>query len=203
MKIICVGRNYAEHARELNSPVTEEPVFFLKADSALLIRNRPFFYPEFSKEIHYEVELVIKINRLGKYIQEKYATRYYDEIGLGIDFTARDIQNACKQKGLPWAAAKAFDNSAPVSRFIAFDRLHDRESILFHLNLNGKTVQKGNSADMIFGFDYLVSYLSKFFTLKTGDLVFTGTPAGVGPVKPGDRLTAYLENRKMLDFLVK
>jgi len=203
MKIICVGRNYAEHARELNSPVTEEPVFFLKADSALLIRNRPFFYPEFSKEIHYEVELVIKINRLGKYIQEKYATRYYDEIGLGIDFTARDIQNACKQKGLPWAAAKAFDNSAPVSRFITLDKLHDRDNILFHLNLNGKTVQKGNSADMIFGFDYLVSYLSKFFTLKTGDLVFTGTPAGVGPVKPGDRLTAYLENRKMLDFLVK
>jgi 2-keto-4-pentenoate hydratase/2-oxohepta-3-ene-1,7-dioic acid hydratase in catechol pathway len=203
MKIICVGRNYAEHARELNSPVTEEPVFFLKADSSLLIRNRPFFHPEFSKEIHYEVELVIKINRLGKYIQEKHAGSYYNEIGLGIDFTARDIQNTCKQKGLPWAPAKAFDNSAPVSRFITFDKLHDRENILFHLNLNGKTVQKGNSGDMIFGFDYLVSYLSRFFTLKTGDLIFTGTPAGVGPVRPGDRLTAYLENRKMLDFLVK
>lgn len=203
MKIICIGRNYVEHAKELKNPLPENPVFFLKPDTSLVIRNRPFFYPDFSKDIHYETELVIKIDKNGKYIQEKFAQTYYSQIGLGIDFTARDIQQNCKQKGLPWEIAKGFDNSAPVSKMIAINELNDQKDIRFQLELNGKVVQKGSSLDMIFSIDTIISYLSQFITLKMGDLIFTGTPAGVGPVKIGDQLVGYLEDKKMLDFRVK
>jgi len=203
MKIICIGRNYVEHAKELNNPLPERPVFFLKPDTSLLIRNRPFFYPEFSKEIHFETELVIKINRNGKHIQEKFAKKYYNEIALGIDFTARDIQQNCKQKGLPWEVAKAFDNAAPISKIISMDELQDKENIKFHLEINDQLVQEGSSVDMIFSFDQIISYVSQFITLKMGDLIYTGTPAGVGPVKIGDQLKGYLEDRKMLDFRIK
>ena len=203
MKIICIGRNYVEHAKELKNPLPEQPVFFLKPDTSLVIRNRPFFYPEFSKDIHYETELVIKIDKNGKHIQEKFAHTYYNQIGLGIDFTARDIQQNCKQKGLPWEIAKGFDNSAPISKLINISELNDPKNILFHLKLNGETVQEGSSLDMIFSFDTIISYLSKFITLKMGDLIYTGTPAGVGPVKVGDHLEGYLEDKKMLNFRVK
>jgi 2-keto-4-pentenoate hydratase/2-oxohepta-3-ene-1,7-dioic acid hydratase in catechol pathway len=203
MKIICIGRNYVEHARELNNPLPEKPVFFLKPDTAIVIRNRPFFYPEFSKDIHYEAELVIKINRNGKYIGEEFAPGYYDQIGLGIDFTARDLQGESKSKGLPWEVAKAFDGSAPVSKFIAISDLADRENIRFHLDLNGETVQEGESQHMIFPVNRIIAYVSQFMTLKMGDLIFTGTPKGVGPVKIGDHLVGFIEDRKMLDFRVK
>lgn len=203
MKIICIGRNYVEHAKELKNPLPKQPVFFLKPDTSLVIRNRPFFYPEFSKDIHYETELVIKIDKNGKHIQEKFAHTYYSQIGLGIDFTARDIQQNCKEKGLPWEIAKGFDNSAPISKLKAIEELNDQKKILFHLELNGELVQQGSSLDMIFSFDTIISYLSQFITLKMGDLIYTGTPAGVGPVKIGDHLVGYLEDKKMLDFRVK
>ena len=203
MKIICIGRNYIEHAKELKNPLPEQPVFFLKPDTSLVIRNRPFFYPEFSKDIHYEIELVVKINKNGKHIQEKFAHTYYDEIGLGIDFTARDIQQNCKKNGLPWEIAKGFDNSAPISKMISIHDLTDKENIQFHLKLNGKVVQEGYSVDMIFSFDQIISYLSQFMSLKMGDLIYTGTPAGVGPVKIGDLLEGFLEDKKMLNFRVK
>ena len=201
MKIICIGRNYIEHARELNSPVPEKPVFFMKPDSAVLKNNKPFFLPSFSSEIHYEVELVLKISRLGKHIDEKYAWRYYGEIGIGIDFTARDLQRECKEKGLPWEIAKAFDSSAPLGEFVSKEELPD--PILFHLDINGETVQRGSTADLIFSFDKVIAYVSQFITLRTGDLIFTGTPAGVGPVKKNDRLQAYIGDRLLLDFMVK
>lgn len=203
MKIICIGRNYVEHAKELKNPLPKQPVFFLKPDTSLVIRNRPFFYPEFSKDIHYEAELVIKIDKNGKHIQEEFAHTYYSEIGLGIDFTARDIQQNCKEKGLPWEIAKGFDNSAPISKLISMEKLSDQKNIQFHLELNGDIVQQGSSLDMIFSFDTIVSYLSQFITLKMGDLIYTGTPAGVGPVKIGDHLVGYLEDKKMLDFRIK
>ncbi|RLD32887.1 MAG: 2-hydroxyhepta-2,4-diene-1,7-dioate isomerase [Bacteroidetes bacterium] len=204
MKIICIGRNYIDHAKELNNPVPENPVFFLKPDTALLRRNKAFYYPDFSDDIHYECELVVKINKLGKNIQKKFAHTYYDEIGIGIDFTARDLQSKAKKKGLPWEIAKAFDASAPLSLdFISKSEYKDIHSIPFHLNLNGETVQEGSSADMIFNIDDLIVYLSKFFTLKTGDLIFTGTPAGVGPVKIGDKLEAYIGDRLMLKCSIK
>lgn len=198
MKIICIGRNYVEHARELNNPLPTEPVFFLKPDTAIIIRNRPFFYPEFSQNIHYELELVLKISKNGRHIPEKFASTYYREIGLGIDFTARDIQQRQKEKGLPWEAAKAFDGSAPISDFVKMDSLKDGKSIRFHLLKNGDRVQDGDSKLMIFSFDQIISYVSKFITLKMGDLIFTGTPAGVGEVKIGDRLDGFLEGQKML-----
>ncbi|MCD4793655.1 MAG: fumarylacetoacetate hydrolase family protein [Bacteroidales bacterium] len=202
MKIICIGRNYADHIKEMNSNIPEKPIFFLKPETSILVKNRPFYYPEFSKEIHYETEIVIKINRLGKHIEEKFAHRYYSEIGLGIDFTARDLQRECKKKGLPWEIAKGFEHSAPLTEtFVNKEDLP--ENISFKLGLNGKTVQKGNTKDMIFSFDKLISYLSKFFTLKIGDLIFTGTPAGVGEVKIGDNLKGYMEDRLMFDFKVK
>lgn len=202
MKIICIGRNYADHATELGNKVPEKPVFFLKPDTSLLLKNKPFYYPEFSNEIHYECELVVRINRLGKYIEERFAHRYYDEFGLGIDFTARDLQQACKEKGLPWEIAKAFEQSAPLSdEFIPKANLP--EYLNFSLDINGKTVQQGNSKDMIFSVDSIISYVSQFFTLKIGDLIFTGTPAGVGEVKIGDRLKGYLDNTLMFDFEVK
>jgi 2-keto-4-pentenoate hydratase/2-oxohepta-3-ene-1,7-dioic acid hydratase in catechol pathway len=203
MKIICIGRNYIEHAKELKNPVPENPVFFLKPDTSLLIKNRPFFYPDFSQDIHYETELVIKIKKNGRHIEEKFASGYYEEIGLGIDFTARDLQQHCKQKGLPWEIAKGFDFSAPISQFIKLEDLENRNDIRFRLDLNGHTVQQGSSTEMIFSFDQIISYVSKFITIKMGDLIYTGTPAGVGPVKIGDQLAGYLETRKMLDFKVK
>lgn len=203
MKIICIGRNYIDHAKELNNDLPEKPVFFLKPDSALVTRNKPFFYPDFSKNVHHELELVLKIQRLGRSIPEKFAGRYYSEIGLGIDFTARDLQNEMKEKGLPWEIAKGFDYSAPVSGFVPLSELEDPENVDFHLELNGKKVQQGNSRELIFSFDRIISYVSRFMTLKTGDLIFTGTPAGVGPVHIGDHLVAYLQEKKMLDFYIK
>jgi 2-keto-4-pentenoate hydratase/2-oxohepta-3-ene-1,7-dioic acid hydratase in catechol pathway len=203
MKIICIGRNYSEHAKELSNPLPDKPLFFMNPDTALLIRNRPFYIPDFSNEIHYETELVIKISKNGKNILEKFDHNYYDKITLGIDFTARDIQKKCKEKGHPWEIAKAFDNSAPISTFIPLSELNDRNNIRFHMDLNGKTVQDGNSKDMIFSFEKIISYVSQFIYLKMGDMIFTGTPAGVGKVNIGDRITAYLENKKMLDFMIK
>jgi len=202
MKIICIGRNYAEHARELNNAVPANPVIFLKPDSALLLKNRPFYLPEFSKDVHYETELVVKISRLGRHIEQRFAHRYYHEIALGIDFTARDLQNDLKAKGLPWELAKAFDHSAVLSGFVP---LGDRniQDLRFHLQKNGATVQEGHTADMLFGVDAIIAYVSRFFTLKIGDLIFTGTPAGVGPVEIGDQLNGYLENAPMFQCAIK
>jgi len=203
MKIIAIGRNYINHARELDNPVPKEPLFFMMPDSALLKNNQPFFYPDFSDEIHFEVEIVVRLNRLGKNIAPEFAYRYYNEIGIGIDFTARDLQKKCKEKGLPWEIAKSFDGAAPISNFISLEKLGDINNINFRLDLNGDTVQQGNTKEMIFSTDQLVAYVSKFITIKIGDLLFTGTPAGVGPVKIGDRLTAYIEEEKLLDFFIK
>lgn len=203
MKIIAIGRNYAEHARELNNAVPTSPVLFLKPDTALLKDNKPFYHPDFSDDIQHEIELVLKISKEGKHIAEKFASAYYDEIGIGIDFTARDVQQKHKEKGLPWELAKAFDHSAPVSAFVSKQDLPLDRGISFRLEVNGKEVQKGNSADMIFRFDQLISFISKYFTLKKGDLIFTGTPAGVARIKPGDHLKGYLEDKLLLDFAVK
>ena len=203
MKIICIGRNYVAHARELNNEVPEKPVFFMKPDSALVTDNRPFFYPEFSKDVHHELEVVIRINRLGRSIEERFAGRYFNEIALGVDFTARDLQAEQKKKGLPWEIAKGFDYSAPVSRFLPLERFEDIHKLSFRLDLNGKTVQDGSTSLMIFSFEKIIAYVSRFMTLKTGDLIFTGTPAGVGPVAINDRLEAYLEGEKLMDFPVK
>jgi len=202
MKIICIGRNYIDHAKELNNPVPERPMFFMKPETSLLLKNKPFYYPDFSKEIHYETEIVVRINKLGKHIEEKFAHRYYNEIGLGIDFTARDLQKECKAKGHPWEIAKAFEHSAPISEnFINKEDLPG--NINFMLKLNENIVQKGYTNDMIFTFDKLISYVSTFFTLKIGDLIFTGTPAGVGKVKIGDNLKGYIEDKLMFNFDVK
>lgn len=203
MKIICIGRNYVEHARELNNEVPEKPVFFMKPDSALVIQNRPFFYPDFSNDIHHEIEVVIRIDRLGRSIEEKFAGRYFSEIALGVDFTARDLQAEQKKKGLPWEIAKGFDYSAPVSQFLPVSRFRDIHNLSFRLDLNGRTVQEGDTGLMIFSFEQIIAYVSRFMTLKTGDLIFTGTPAGVGPVQVKDRLEAYLEGEKLMDFPVK
>lgn len=203
MKIICIGRNYVDHIRELNNQVPSSPVFFLKPDSALLIRNRPFYYPSFSSEIHYEVELILKISKVGKCIRKEFANTYFDEIGIGLDMTARDIQDQAKAKGLPWTLAKGFDFSAPVGKFYPKENFQDMKNINFHLDLNGKTVQQGNSGLMINSFENIISYISNFMTLRTGDYIYTGTPAGVGPVKPGDRLEAWIENDKGLVCEIK
>ncbi|MGB4204267.1 MAG: fumarylacetoacetate hydrolase family protein [Bacteroidales bacterium] len=203
MKIVCIGRNYIEHAKELKNPVPQKPIFFLKPDTALLIRNRPFFFPDFSNDIHYELELVFKISKNGKNISEKFAPDYYNEIGLGIDFTARDLQQECKEKGLPWEIAKGFDQSAAISEFIPLESLPDPGNISFHLKMNGQTVQQGRSTDMIFGIDKLISYVSSFMTLRAGDLIFTGTPSGVGPVKIGDKLQGYLEGKPLIHCEIK
>jgi 2-keto-4-pentenoate hydratase/2-oxohepta-3-ene-1,7-dioic acid hydratase in catechol pathway len=204
MKIICIGRNYVAHAKELGNDIPGEPVIFMKPDSALLRNNDPFYIPDWSKEVHYELELIVRINRLGKSIERQFASRYYSEIGLGIDFTARDLQNRLREQGLPWEKSKAFDYSAMISReFMPVTELPDPASIKFHLNLNGNTVQEGDSALMIFSIDELITQVSKYFTLKIGDLIYTGTPAGVGPVKTGDHLEGYLEGQKMFDFRVK
>lgn len=204
MKIICIGRNYMAHAEELNNEIPEEPVFFMKPDSALLRNNDPFYIPDWTKEVHHEIELVLKINRLGKNIEQRFAHRYFDEIGLGIDFTARDIQNQLKRKGLPWEKSKAFDQSAVLSNtFIDKSVFPVQENIYFKLDINGKVVQDGNSELMIFSFEEIISHVSKFVTLKIGDLIYTGTPAGVGPVKISDHLEGYLEDKKLLDFIIK
>ncbi|PKQ64897.1 2-hydroxyhepta-2,4-diene-1,7-dioate isomerase [Labilibaculum filiforme] len=203
MKILAIGRNYVNHAKELNNPVPEEPVVFSMPDSALLKNNNDFYFPDFSKDIHHEVEVVVKISRVGKNIPLEFAHRYYDEIGLGIDFTARDIQADCKKKGLPWEKAKAFDGAAPISKFISKDKFKDVNQLNFHLDINGTRVQTGNTSNMIFSIDYLISYLSKYFTLKIGDMIYTGTPEGVGPVKIGDRLVAELEGEEMMDFNIR
>jgi acylpyruvate hydrolase len=203
MKIICIGRNYSDHAKELNNPLPTSPLYFLKPDTAILTNNKPFFYPDFTKDLHYECELVVKINKVGKHISEKFAFTYYDEIGLGIDFTARDLQEECKLKSLPWERAKGFDNSAPIStKFLAKKELN-LTNLNFSLNKNDTLVQKGNTKDMIFSIDQLISYVSQYITLKKGDLIFTGTPAGVGPVKIGDKLTGFIENKEMFNFEIK
>jgi 2-keto-4-pentenoate hydratase/2-oxohepta-3-ene-1,7-dioic acid hydratase in catechol pathway len=203
MKIICIGRNYVDHARELNNEVPDAPVFFMKPDTALVTSNAPFIYPSFSSEVHHEIEVVIRINRSGKEISTDEADRFFDEIGLGVDFTARDLQAVQKKKGLPWEVAKAFDYSAPVSNFYPRARFQDIHQLVFTLDRNGTTVQEGHTSLMIFSFTQLISYVSRFITLKQGDLLFTGTPAGVGPVDRGDRLEAYLEGEKVLDFQVE
>ena len=203
MKVICIGRNYIDHAKELNNPVPNEPVFFLKPDTALLPKKNPFVYPSFSNDIQHEVEIVIKINRLGKHIEEKFAHKYYNEIGIGVDFTARDIQQKCKEKGLPWEKAKAFDGSAPTSKFISIKQFDDINNLEFSLKINGEIKQRGNTKDMLFNFNQLVSYVSKFFTLKIGDIIYTGTPSGVGPVQINDKLECFIEDKKLLVFNVK
>jgi len=192
-----------DHIREMNNPIPEVPVFFLKPDTSLIRNNNPFFYPEFTNDLQYELEVVLKVNRLGRNISEKFAHRYFNEIGLGIDFTARDLQRLCKDKGMPWEMAKAFDGSAPISDFITKDQFENLSNIKFKLEKNDELVQGGNTKDMVFNFDRIISYVSKFITLRTGDLIFTGTPVGVGPVKIGDRLKAYLEDKLMLDFFIK
>jgi len=204
MKIICIGRNYAKHAHELSNEVPEEPVIFIKPDTALLRNNDPFFIPDFAEDFHFETELVIKIDRLGKNIGKQFAHRYYSEIGMGIDFTARDLQAKLKEKGLPWERAKAFDHSAAISkRFISMDKFKDIQNINFSLLINGKERQRGYTGDMLFKVDEIIEYVSKFFTLKIGDLIYTGTPSGVGSVHIGDHFEVFLENEKMMDFLIK
>jgi acylpyruvate hydrolase len=204
MRIFAIGRNYAEHIKELNNERPDEPVIFTKPDTAILRNNAPFYYPDFSKDIHHEVELVLRISKEGKNIEEKFANKYYDAIGVGIDFTARDLQQKAKDKGLPWDIAKGFNGSAPISEsFLPVGNFNDLKNINFKLEVNGKLKQQGNTSLMLFSFDFIITYLSKFFTLKTGDLIFTGTPKGVGPVTIGDKLSAYIEDEKLLEFEVK
>ncbi|NLO70668.1 MAG: fumarylacetoacetate hydrolase family protein [Porphyromonadaceae bacterium] len=203
MKIFAIGQNYVEHNKELNSPNPNEPIVFMKADTSALRDNKPFFLPGFSDEIHYETELLVKINRIGKNISPKFAHRYYDEIGLGVDFTARDLQWKLKKEGKPWEICKAFDNSAVIGKFLQKTELDDIQNLHFHMKLNEEIVQKGFTGDMIFSVSELIAYISKFFTLKIGDVIFTGTPVGVGKVKIGDRLQGFLSDKKMFDFQVK
>ena len=204
MKIIAVGWNYIEHNKELDfAEIPTEPTIFMKPDSALLKDNRPFFLPDFSDEVHYETEIIFRINKLGKNIPEKFAHRYYDEIGVGIDFTARNLQRKLREAGNPWEISKGFDNSAVISKFLPVSDFENINHLNFHLNINGKTVQKGNTADQIFNIDKIIAYVSRFFTLKIGDIIFTGTPAGVGKVNINDRLQAYIEDKKMLNFTIK
>jgi len=202
MKIICIGRNYAEHAKEMKSIIPTEPIFFMKPDVALL-KDADFYYPNFTSDLHFECEIVVKIDKAGKNIEEKFASKYYSEITLGIDFTARDIQTQCKEKGLPWEKAKAFDNSAPISsKWIKLTEI-DFPTTEFVFSQNGEIRQIGKTIDMLFSIDKLIAYVSKFVTLKTGDLIYTGTPAGVGPVAIGDLLTATLNGENMFEFKVK
>lgn len=203
MKIFCVGRNYVDHAKELKNEVPDEPVIFMKPKSALLQPHTPFYYPEFTNELHYECELVLRIAKNGKYIQEKFANKYYDAVSVGIDFTARDIQSELKQKGLPWEKAKAWDNSAVVGKWIPFTGLKNRNSVNFAMYKNKELVQQGNSEDMLFNFDYIVSYISNFFSINIGDLIFTGTPAGVGEAVVGDELEGFMEEQSLFALEVK
>ncbi|MBS1587022.1 MAG: fumarylacetoacetate hydrolase family protein [Bacteroidetes bacterium] len=203
MKIICIGRNYSEHAKELNNEVPEEPVLFMKPKNALLLPEKPLYYPEFTDDLHYECEVVVRICKNGKYIQEKFAKKYYNEVTVGLDFTARDLQQKQKSKGLPWEVAKAFDSSAAVGRFVPITPEMDLQKLDFELKLNESTVQHGNTKDMIFSINKLIEYASRYFTLNIGDLVFTGTPAGVGPVSVYDHLDGYLQGEKLLDLDIR
>jgi 2-keto-4-pentenoate hydratase/2-oxohepta-3-ene-1,7-dioic acid hydratase in catechol pathway len=203
MKIIAIGRNYAAHIEELKNEKPEDPVVFCKPDTAVLKENAPFYYPDFSNDIHHEVEIILKISKEGKNIEAKFAYKYYEEIGLGIDFTARDLQAKQKAKGLPWEIAKAFNGSAPISHFVPKTDYPDLKNLNFHLLVNGELRQKGNTSLMLYDFDTIIAYISRFFTLKKGDIIFTGTPAGVSAVKIGDRLEGFIEDKKFLDFEVK
>lgn len=203
MKVIAIGRNYAEHAIELNNPIPENPVIFLKPDTAVVKNNRPFYHPDFSKDIHHEIELVIKINKEGKHIEQKFAHKYYEEIGLGVDFTARDLQSDLKSKGLPWELAKGFDNSAPISEFLPVTDFKDLRNINFSLKINNEIRQQGNTKDMILFFDDIISFVSQYFTLKKGDLIFTGTPAGVSRINIGDKLQGFIQDKELLNFDIK
>jgi acylpyruvate hydrolase len=204
MRIFAIGRNYVEHIEELKNEKPSDPVIFTKPDTAILRNNSPFYYPDFSKDVHHEVELVLRICKEGKNIEEKFAHKYYDAIGVGIDFTARDLQQKLKEKGLPWDIAKGFNGSAPISdKFIPVGDFKDVKNINFSLKIDGEFKQQGNTSLMLFNFDYIILYLSRFFTLKTGDLIFTGTPKGVSPVKVGNVLSAYIEDEKLLEFEVK
>lgn len=203
MKIICVGLNYRKHAAEMGRPLPEEPMIFLKPDSALLKKNKPFFLPDFSKNLQFEAEVVLRISKLGKGISAKYANRYYDALTVGIDFTARDLQHKFSQSGHPWELSKTFDGSAPLGTFIPAEKFQNHSDIGFTLEVNGETRQEGNTSDLIFSFAEIIEYVSRFYTLKTGDLIFTGTPSGVGPVKKGDNLVARLAGETVLDFYVR
>lgn len=202
MKILAIGRNYVEHIKELNNEIPDEPVIFTKPDSALLRNNDDFYFPDYTKEIHHEIELVVKICKVGKNIEPAFAPSYYQEFALGIDFTARDLQSKAKEKGLPWAIAKGFDGSAPISPFRPKEG-YDLNNLNFELKINGNSVQKSNTSLMMYDVDAIICYISKFITLKKGDLIFTGTPKGVGPIKIGDRLEGFLEEEKVLDFAIK
>jgi len=203
MKIICIGRNYAEHAKELNNPLPKEPVFFMKPDTALIKDNGDFYLPDHSNDVHHEIELVLRICKAGKHIQSEFAHKYWDAVTVGIDFTARDVQQQLKEKGLPWELAKAFDGSAPIGSFVAKSELADLNKIEFSLLVNGNLRQKSDSTEMIFSFDQIIAYVSRFITLKTGDLIFTGTPAGVDAVKAGDELEGFLGGESRFRFQVK
>lgn len=204
MKIICIGRNYSDHISELNNEKPEDPVIFLKPDTSILLKNHPFFIPSFSDDVHYEVELLLRINRVGKHIQQKFSHKYYNEIGLGIDFTARDLQKKLKENGLPWEKAKAFDGAAVIGeKWINKEEFQDLNDINFSLNKNNEQVQKGNSAQMLWKIDELIEFISKYFTLKIGDIIFTGTPAGVGPIKPNDELSGFIDKTQIFSINVK
>jgi len=202
MKIICVGRNYTDHINELSNQKPDEPVVFMKPDTSVLNSGFPFVIPEFSNDVHHELEVVVKINKVGKYIQPKFAHKYYSQIGLGIDFTARDLQSKLKEKGLPWELAKSFDGATVLGTFIDKDQFDDLQNISFQLVKNGTVVQNGNTQDMLWQIDELIAYVSQFFTLKTGDIIFTGTPAGVAKVNPGDELEGFLEDQKLLNVKI-
>jgi len=203
MKIICIGLNYRKHALEMGWKLPSEPVVFLKPDSALLKNNKPFFLPDFSDNIHYEVEVVVKISKLGKSISSKFAPRYFNEVSLGIDITARDLQSRLTSTGYPWELSKGFDGAAPVGTFVPVNKIRDMGDIDFRLEINNKVVQKSNTSDMIFSINEIIEYVSRFFTLKTGDLIFTGTPSGVGQLKRNDNLVACLGDQPVLDFMIK
>ena len=203
MKIICVGRNYVEHIKELNNEAPKDPVLFLKPDTAILLKKQPFFIPEFSNEVHHEVEILVKINRIGKHIDRKFARKYYDEIGLGIDFTARDLQSKLKEKGLPWEKSKAFDGAAVVGKFLSKNDFKNVDNINFRLEKNDKVQQKGNTSLMLWKIDTLIEYISKYFTLKIGDIIFTGTPSGVAKVNPNDILKGFIEEKEIFSIKVK
>ena len=203
MKIICIGRNYAEHAKEMKSEVPTEPVFFMKPDTALLKDNEPFYFPDFTNDLHHEIEVVLKISKVGKHIAEAFAHKYYEELSVGIDFTARDLQAQCKAKGLPWEKAKSFDGSAPIGKFVKKSELGDLQNLHFDLSINNELRQKGNTNDLLFSFDKVIAYVSQFVTLKVGDLIYTGTPEGVGPVAIGDKLKGTLNGEELFCFEVK
>lgn len=203
MKIICIGRNYANHIEELKNERPDEPVIFMKPDTAILPKKTPFYIPEFSNDVHHEVEILVKINKVGKYIDQKFAHKYYDEIGLGIDFTARDLQNKLKEKGLPWEKSKAFDGSAIIGDFIPKNIFSSIESITFELHNNGNVVQNGNTNQMLWKIDEIIAHVSNYFTLKKGDIIFTGTPEGVAAVKQNDVLEGFIENKKVLRLHIK